>query len=288
MGTVRNMPLRGFFLIVCSLALAACAGGPLPTRHGTQGIAGLEAGTKQHPALGTPIGYVRGKAADSAGDAAAARPVLYLHGAPGSKEDWADYLVQPVPGTFSIAIDRPGYGASAASGPVSDLMAQAQALEPFLPMKGQKPAIVVGFSTGGAAAMAAAMLYPDQVAAVVAVATPMDPEGPLPLVGDGALGWLAPKRTDVSGRELAPLRGELSRLTGYYYILTQPVVILHGTEDALVPYANVAYMERNLGWSRKIDSVTLIGADHYLPWKAEAELRRAIQKAVTFADAAKD
>lgn len=218
-----------------------------------------------------------------------ARLVLYVHGTPGDKEGWADFLVEPVDGTRSLAIDRPGFGASAASGAVPDLMAQAQALEPFLPNLGQKPAIVVGHSLGGPIAVAAAMRYPDRIAAVVILAGSLDPaqESVLfvqHLAAAGPVRWMLPGWLDVTNQELLPLKGELEALAGRMHELTQPVVILHGTEDDLVPYANVAYMEDSFRWSRKIESITLIGANHFLPWMAEEEVRRAIRKALALVD----
>ena len=272
--------------VLVALLLSACGGGPPPPRHGPEDLAALETGTRLHPSLGTPIGFMRGTPpADPE-----ARLVLYVHGTPGEKEGWADFLVEPVDGTRSLAIDRPGFGASASSGAVPDLMVQAQSVEPFLPEAGQRPAIVVGHSLGGPIAVAAAMRYPDRIAAVVILAGSLDPAQESVMfvqhmAAAGPLRWMLPDWLDVTNQELLPLKGQLEALAARIHELTQPVVILHGTEDDLVPYANVAYMENSFRWSRKIESITLIGANHFLPWMAEQETRRAIRKALALADA---
>lgn len=287
---VQIMPFRKISALLpvflFALLLAACSGGPPPPRHGAADLAALETGTKPHPFLGTPVGFMRGTPpADPA-----MRLVLFVHGTPGDKEGWADYLVEPPKGLQALAIDRPGFGASAASGAIPDLMVQAQALEPFLPKPGEKPAIIVGHSLGGPIAVAAAMRYPERIGAVVVLAGSLDPDQESVmfvqhLAGAGPLRWVLPGWLDTTNQELLPLKTELQNLAARLHELKQPVVILHGTEDDLVPYANVAYMESHFRWARKIESITLVGANHFLPWMAEEEVRRAIAKAKAMAEA---
>ncbi|MEM6491635.1 MAG: alpha/beta fold hydrolase, partial [Pseudomonadota bacterium] len=60
------------------------------------------------------------------------RRVIFVHGTPGDKELWADYLLDPpFPAEF-VAIDRPGFGGSDPKDAVTDLEAQAAALLPLL------------------------------------------------------------------------------------------------------------------------------------------------------------
>ena len=154
------------------LVLGACGASIPQPRTPKQALQVLEQGSRPHPSLGTQIGYIR----SAPGSDPATRSVLYVHGTPGEKEAWADFLAEPVPGTWSLAIDRPGFGLSAASGAVTDLTRQAEALEPFLPEAGQPGAIVVGHSLGGPIAAAAAIRYPERIAALVIVAGSLDPE----------------------------------------------------------------------------------------------------------------
>ena len=53
---------------------------------------------------------------------------------------------------------------------------------------------------------------------------------------------------------------------------------MHGTEDDLVPYQNVAYMQRYLTESSNMEVMRLEGYNHFLPWKAMDHLEVAILK----------
>jgi len=62
--------------------------------------------------------------------------------------------------------------------------------------------------------------------------------------------------------------------------VTCPVVIVHGTKDSLVPYANVEYMRSAFVNAASIDIVTLDGADHFIPWTHVQAIRDAIESLV--------
>ena len=65
-------------------------------------------------------------------------PVIYVHGTPGSAQGWADYLLQPVAGSRSLAPDRPGFGRSGPDQAVTGLALQAQAVASLLPADGRE------------------------------------------------------------------------------------------------------------------------------------------------------
>jgi pimeloyl-ACP methyl ester carboxylesterase len=58
------------------------------------------------------------------------------------------------------------------------------------------------------------------------------------------------------------------------------VLIVHGTEDKLVPVANVPFMQARLTGARCVRTTLLQGRNHFLPWNAEAEVRAAIAAAL--------
>jgi pimeloyl-ACP methyl ester carboxylesterase len=106
------------------------------------------------------------------------RPVVLLHGQPGSSADWSrvgslladDFLV--------VAPDRPGYGRT--GGPATGFAGNAEAAVGLMDRLGIPRAVFVGHSWGGGAAIAAAELHPDRVSGLVLVAS----------VGPGEhLGW---------------------------------------------------------------------------------------------------
>ena len=59
-----------------------------------------------------------------------------------------------------------------------------------------------------------------------------------------------------------------------------PVIIVHGTQDDLVPFANVAYLQEKLSKARCVKTVTLENQNHFLPWNSETRVREAIAWAI--------
>lgn len=55
-----------------------------------------------------------------------------------------------------------------------------------------------------------------------------------------------------------------------------PVLIVHGSDDELVPVANVRYMQARLSGARCCVARLLPGRNHFLPWNAEPDVRAAI------------
>jgi pimeloyl-ACP methyl ester carboxylesterase len=97
------------------------------------------------------------------------RYVVLLHGQPGSRADW-DGVVSRFPAELRpIVPDRPGYGSNrqAAGG----FMTNGRAVIADLDVAGVERAVVVGHSYGGGAALAAALLAPKRVEALVLVAS---------------------------------------------------------------------------------------------------------------------
>jgi fermentation-respiration switch protein FrsA (DUF1100 family) len=58
------------------------------------------------------------------------------------------------------------------------------------------------------------------------------------------------------------------------------IIFVHGTQDDLVPFANVACMQAKLTGVKILKTVALEGQNHFLPWNSEARVRQAVQWAV--------
>lgn len=209
------------------------------------------------------------------------RRVIYVHGTPGDANAWADFVVDPVPGTYSIALDRPGFGKSEPKGAVPTLREQAIAIEPLLGLGGRDMPILVGHSLGGPIIARVAADFPDRVGGLVIVAGSLDPELEKVLmiqhVGEFApIRAILPQFLENTNRELMPLKGELEELKELLPRIKCPVVIIHGTKDGLVPYANVAFMEQNLpeGSILRIESIE--EGNHFVPWNRADTIRDAI------------
>lgn len=216
------------------------------------------------------------------------RPILYVHGTPGDATNWGAYLREPVGGRPSVAIDRPGFGSSIETGAVTSFADQAAALKPLLEQF-DRPAILVGHSLGGPIIARAAADYPDRVAALVIAAGSLDPDleelhwynyaAELPLMG-----LFLPRAIMHSNAEVLAAKDEEIKLKSVLAQVRCPVIIVHGTKDELVPYANAAYTESHCVNAAAVELITLEGANHFIIWQHVDAIRRAIERADELAD----
>ncbi|TNE61690.1 MAG: alpha/beta hydrolase [Alphaproteobacteria bacterium] len=213
------------------------------------------------------------------GDADGQR-VIFVHGTPGDAAAWYDMLKAAPAGYEFLSVDRPGFGQTLPDKAMVSLDGQAAALEPLLhPKNGRKP-ILVGHSLGGPVVVAAAAKYPDLIGGIVVVAGALDPDLEdvmfIQYVGDvPPFSWLLAAPMRHMNRELIGLEDELRILAPKLADIHVPVTIIHGTRDDLVPYANVAYMEKMFtGTSPKL--VTLEGQNHFLPWNSAGVIVSAV------------
>ena len=200
---------------------------------------------------------------------AEARPprVVYVHGSPGDASAFAAYLRRPVRGLPCVSIDRPGFGRSEPDEAVPSLVEQAAALEPLLV---DRP-VLVGHSLGAPIAALAAALWPDRVGGLVLLAGALDPELEelhwYNRLGQ-ALDPVLPDDLARSNEEMLALEDELRLLAPRLERITCPVVVVHGTEDRLVPYGNVDYVRARFVRA-PVTVHGLEGVDHFFIWQAE-------------------
>lgn len=242
---------------------------------------------------GAPVSYLRNGPAD-------ARPLILVHGTPGSAAGWADYLADPPPGALVLALDRPGFGHSGPSGAVPSLAAQAAAVVALIDRVSRghgggavgarasaapAPVVLLGHSLGAPIVARVAADAPDRVAAVVLLAGSLDPSleiiHPLQrLAARWPVSALLPRVLRNANTELMGLRDELTVLAEQLPRIRAKVVIMHGTQDDLVPVANVAFMRSRLTGARCLHTVLLEGRNHFLPWNSPADVRRAMALAM--------
>lgn len=211
--------------------------------------------------------------------------VIFVHGTPGSADVWEDYLKDVPDGFEFIAVDRPGFGESDPRRAVVDLSMQADALRPLLIERDGKWPILIGHSLGGPVVAQVAADMPDQVSGIVIAAGSLDPALEkihfMQPVGEWwPLRALLPRSIRNANLELLALKPELEELQLKLRTIEQPIVIIHGTVDNLVPYDNVAYMKEHFGANDRVTIVTLEGQNHFLPWNSKAEIDAAIHTLV--------
>lgn len=290
-GRRRRFGRRSKVVGALTVAVAAMAGGCVPgPRNGLATVGDLRRSVLTVGPFGSRVGNTSVSdpaevAVYAAGDPNAPR-VLYLHGTPGTAEAWADYLVEPVGATESVAIDRPGFGASAGSGVVVAFADQASAAEPLLVERGGARTVVVGHSLGGPIAARLAADHPERVGAIVLLAASLSPELEKPRWfnhAGRAFSAFLPGALRASNAEIMAAPEQTKLLGAALASVTCPVVIVHGTKDSLVPYANVSYMQRMFVSAASVEIVTLENEGHMLPWTREAEVRAAITRAIELA-----
>lgn len=208
--------------------------------------------------------------------------VIFVHGTPGDAGgNWVGMLRQVPPGFEFVAVDRPGFGFTKPKKQLVTLDDQAASLAPLFIERDGKKTILAGHSLGGPIVAAAAANYPDQVGAIMILAGALDPDleevlfiqhvGDFPLIS-----WMLPAVARHSNRELIALEEELRLLDDKLPTIAQPVTIVHGTEDKLVPYGNVPFMERMLSGTPSLRIVTIENMNHFLQWRQQTVLLEAV------------
>ena len=251
---------------------------PINTAANQKEIASLERLSVDAPSpLSVTISYLRGGNPDG-------RRIVFVHGTPGNAKGWAEYLLNIKESRLHIAVDRPGFGKSAPRKAVVSMARQAAAIKPFLQQGRSKKAILVGHSLGASVAVKTALDHPDLVGGLLLLAGAMDPDleeaNLIQLLGTfRPLAHLLPRDIDNANRELLSLKRELAVMADVLNTITIPIHIVHGDRDPLVPYANVAYMEKKFA-KAPLDVTTLKNTDHFIPWHSKPAVDAALEQLV--------
>ncbi len=236
--------------------------------------------------------------AHASGDAGPLPPVVLVHGAGASSDDWPAEL-RALPGRRVLAVDLPGHGA-APGPPGTSIAERAAAVEALLDAEGIARAVIAGHSMGGAVALSLALERPGRVAALVLVATgarlrvapealalSATPEG-LALAaramadrsfGPGARDAVREARArEIAATAPGLLHSDLSACDAFDVMprlgeLRVPALVVCGTEDRLTPPKYAAFLAERLAGARL---VLVPGAGHLVM----VEEPRAVASAV--------
>ena len=214
-------------------------------------------------------------------------PVVLLHGSPGGLRDFRRLAPALAGGRWLLAPDLPGFGASSGELPDYSILAHAGYVRDWLHEVGVDRFHLVGFSMGGGVALELARMVPQRVTSLALVSSIGVQE--MELLGNyrldhllhglqvGAL-WLLQEAVPHMGllselpldyayarnfydSDQRPLRGILSRLE-------MPVLIVHGSEDFLVPREAALEHHRIVPHSELL----MLDANHFFVFTQEPDI----------------
>ena len=170
-----------------------------------------------------------------------------------------------------IAYDRPGYGETtmpAASSLAVQADVAARVMRHFCDE--QECYVVSGHSYGGGVVEQLLLDQPARARKGVYVAGTLSPEHQPRrrwynyIAAFKPVQWVLPHEFNASNTEMFPLHNELEKNRGRQAQIYQPLVLIQGTKDVLVPFQTVDYYK-----SVKPDGVRYMiieGMNHFVPW----------------------
>jgi len=222
------------------------------------------------------------------------RPVVFIHGTPGSWQAFAEYMADDALASkaYLISVDRPGFGKSGHKQMVTSLKQQAVFLQPLLHSEnGEEKAILVGHSLGASIAVRLAMDYPELVGAMVLVTPSLDPDLEKPrwynkLAASSLINWAVPDELALANVEIMPLEQELRDMLPLWKTIRIPVVVIQGEKDRLVSPGNADFAQRVLNSSSKV--IRLPEAGHFVLWRQSQIIRKEILNLLDATDLPQD
>ncbi|CAM3628457.1 alpha/beta fold hydrolase [Vibrio aquimaris] len=203
--------------------------------------------------------------------------LIFIHGSPGSKEGYQNYLSDPwlLDHAQLISVDRIGYGQSP-NRLETKISQQSKYLQPLL--ASDKKNILVGHSLGGPIALSLALQMPELVNGLVFVAPAFDPELETPkwyniLADTWLIGLFLNQNWSMSNGEMMTLADELSLLSAKNWQLldNMPVTLIHGDQDTIADPNNSKFAMHHLSGKLK-KLVQVEGEGHFILWKSPAKI----------------
>jgi pimeloyl-ACP methyl ester carboxylesterase len=218
------------------------------------------------------------------GDTSSSVALLFLHGSPGSWDASSIYLNDSsLQQYLLLAPDRPGYGESDFGWTLPSLRGQAILVHQLMRQWPERRFVLIGHSYGCSLAQQLAFDYPDEVAAVVHVAPPLDPElefgiGWRKFFNLGVFRVFTPTAFRVCNEELITLQADLQELLPRWSSLQVPVYLIQGAKDNLVA-------PEEMDFFRKMAPVEMQHlhphpGDHFIYWTEKDFVLEVIRNAI--------
>lgn len=230
--------------------------------------------------------------------------LLFIHGDGSNGHTWYRQLDAFAPAHSPLAFDFPGHGRSGGIESLLSIEAYRDCLGAFVQALALRPAVLVGWSMGGAVAVAYALAHPQRVRGVVLVATAARfalPEATLATWKDVMRGrlqqpftteafspktdftiareaWMEQVKTDPRVRYYDMLACNRCDLSSRLADLRTPTLIVAGRDDTVTPVASAEALHRGI---RGAQLVIVDDAGHHLPTEKALEFHAAVSAFLT-------
>lgn len=272
----HKLKIVGFFLVALYLFLCPCCMTMRTTPKETKAFFGQAKVAYKDSTItidGIPLHYIETGNPNF--------PTLFfVHGSPGSWNAYQDYLKDSLllKKFRMVAIDRPGFGYSDFR-KAENLSRQSYVIEELAQqLKNDKPMFLIGHSMGGPIITKMALEKPKNYKALVILAGAIDPKAEKPenwryIFTSKPGRYFVPGALRPSNDELWWLKGDLKTMQPQLGKITTDVIVIHGTEDPLVPFSNVAFIRKTFVNAKSLEVIPIEGANHFIPWEHYKEIR---------------
>ncbi|MFZ4405600.1 MAG: alpha/beta fold hydrolase, partial [Pseudobdellovibrionaceae bacterium] len=203
------------------------------------------------------------------------RPLIFVHGSPGSWEAWAAFLMNKDlhKKYHLLAVDRPGYEGSTYGRTEPSLAKQAADIIEVLQFnQSGLPAILIGHSYGGPVIAKIAMDFSQKVGGLIFVASSVSPDlEKIKWIQNAATWWpfraLIPSALRVCNEEIMALKDQLNLILPDWKNIHARTVLIQGDQDDLVPKENQFFLQEHIRKDLIIKSTMIPAMNHFIPWR---------------------
>lgn len=216
------------------------------------------------------------------------RALIFIHGTPGSKDAFLEYLFNPrlQEHLHLISIDRPGWGESQSrTAQVSSLEQQAEQIDfliSHLNKQNQgKGVLLLGHSLGASLAAVIAAHSPSQIEGMILLSGALNPKRASPrwynwFAKRPPINWLLPQSLTQANQEMYLLEESLQKISTKWPAFKLPVIVIQGNKDKLVYPDHANFAEQMLINNTNGKVIRLPQAGHFTPWENQTEVIASI------------
>ena len=236
-------------------------------------------------------------------DLAAGELLLFIHGAGSNGHTWHPQIEAFAGPHSPLALDFPGHGRSGGTEGLKSISAYCDCVAAFMQALRVRPCVLVGRSMGGAVAMELALSHPQQVRALVLVATAASFDLPQELLdtwknvmlgraqqpfttdafspkADFAVmreAWIEQVKTDPRVRYFDLVACNQFDIRSRLGTIQQPTLVVAGRDDRLTPVGRAEELHERIAGSKL---VVIEDAGHHVTNERPAEFNQAVSEFV--------